>query len=133
MPGAIVRRPRTTAIRGGGTVKRATIDSLTETHARGGVRRRSFSGERSTLAFTTLDPGHDPHPHSHPHEQIIYLLAGRARVTVGDEVTVLRAGEMLLVPPGVTHWAENLGDEPVLDLSFFSPRRDDYAAEEEGT
>jgi quercetin dioxygenase-like cupin family protein len=37
------------------------------------------------------------------------------------------------VPPGVTHWAENLGDEPVLDLSFFSPRRDDYAAEEDGT
>ncbi len=112
-------------------MKRATLDTLNETVARGGVRRRSFSGASSTLAFTTLDPGHDPSPHSHPHEQIVYIMRGRARFFVGGEETVLGPGEMLVVPPGVEHWAENLGDEPVLDLSFFAPRRDDYAAEED--
>ena len=34
-------------------------------------------------------------------------------------------GDMLVVPPGVEHWAETIGDEPALDLSVFSaaPRR----------
>jgi quercetin dioxygenase-like cupin family protein len=112
-------------------VKHASLDSLNETVARAGVRRRSFSGERATIAFTTLDPGHDPSPHSHPHEQIVYILAGRVRFFVGDEETVAGPGDMLVVPAGVEHWAQTIGEEPALDLSVFAPRRDDYAAEEE--
>jgi quercetin dioxygenase-like cupin family protein len=111
-------------------VKRSTLDALSETTARPGVKRRSFSGDHATLAFTTLDPGHDRSPHAHPHEQIVYIIQGRARFFVDGEETVLGPGGMLVVPPGVEHWAENLGDEAVLDLSFFAPRRDDYAAEE---
>jgi quercetin dioxygenase-like cupin family protein len=52
------------------------------------------------------------------------------RFSVGDEVTELGPGGMLVVPSGVEHWAETIGDEPVVDLSVFSPRRDEYAAEE---
>jgi len=89
-----------------------------------------FTGDGATLAFTTLDPGHTARPHSHPHEQIVYMLAGEVLFVVGDEEAVLRAGDMLVVPPGVEHWAETVGDTPALDLSVFSPRRDEYAAEE---
>ncbi len=39
-------------------------------------------------------------------------------------------GDVLLVPPGVEHFAETIGDQPVVDLSIFTPRRDQYAAEE---
>ena len=112
-------------------MKRATLESLHETVARPGVRRRSFSGEGATIAFTTLDPGHEPGPHSHPNEQIVYILAGRVRFVVGEEETVAGPGDMLVVPPGVEHWAQTIGDEPALDLSVFAPRREDYAAEEE--
>ena len=97
---------------------------------RPGVTRRVFTGDRATLAFTTLGPGHTANPHSHPHEQIVYILSGSARFVVGDEETVLGAGDMLVVPPGVEHFAETLGEEPVVDLSVFGPRRDEYAAEE---
>ncbi len=38
---------------------------------------------------------------------------------------------MLVVPAGVEHWAQTIGDVPALDLSVFAPRREDYAAEEE--
>jgi quercetin dioxygenase-like cupin family protein len=111
-------------------MKTARLDSLNKTEARPGVVRQVFSGERATLAFTTLEPGHEPNPHSHPHEQIVYILAGRARFCVGDEEVLVGPGEMLVVPPGVEHWAETVGDEAVVDLSVFSPRRDEYAAEE---
>ena len=80
-------------------MKQGHVDSLNATRARPGVVRQVFSGEGATLAFTTMDPGHEAVPHSHPHEQIEYH--------------------------GVT-----LGDEPVVALSVFSPKRDEYAAEE---
>jgi len=111
-------------------MKVATLEGLNTTETRPGVRRSVFSGEGATLAFTTLDPGHTARPHSHPHEQIVYILAGELRFVVGEEEAVVRAGDMLVVPPGIEHWAETIGEVPALDLSIFSPRRDEYAAEE---
>jgi quercetin dioxygenase-like cupin family protein len=113
-------------------MKLATLDALNATVARSGVTRRVFSGANATLAFTTLEPGHTPEPHSHPHEQIVYVLGGELRFVVGDDVALVGPGGMLVIPPDVVHYAETIGDEPALDLSIFSPRRDEYAAEEAG-
>jgi quercetin dioxygenase-like cupin family protein len=41
-------------------------------------------------------------------------------------------GDMLVVPSGVLHYAVAAGDEPMVDLSVFNPRRDDYYAIDEG-
>jgi len=111
-------------------MKQSHVDSLNATHARPGVVRRVFSGKGATLAFTTMDPGHEAVPHSHPHEQIEYLLQGRMRFVVGDEETILEQGGLLVVPGGVEHYGVTLGDEPIVALSVFSPKRDEYAAEE---
>ena len=113
-------------------MKQGHVDALNATNARPGVVRRVFSGEGATLAFTTMDPGHEAVPHSHPHEQIEYLLQGRMRFVVGDEETILEQGGLLVVPGGVEHYGETLGDEPIVALSVFSPKRDEYAAEEAG-
>jgi quercetin dioxygenase-like cupin family protein len=112
------------------SVKVRTLDELNETAVRHGVSRKVFSGDGATLAWTTLEPGHDPRPHSHHYEQIVYIVSGRCRFSVGDEIVELGPGGMLVVPPNVEHWAETIGDEAVVDLSIFSPRRDEYAAEE---
>lgn len=93
---------------------------------REGVSRKGFTGAGATLALHRLMPGHEPKPHSHPHEQIVYILAGRIRFHIGDAVTELGAGGLLVVPPGVTHWGEVLGDEPVLNLDVFTPARLEY-------
>jgi quercetin dioxygenase-like cupin family protein len=111
-------------------MKRNTLDKLNSTVARPGVTRRVFSGNRATLAFTTLEPGHTPHPHSHPHEQIVYIISGKLRFVVGDEDAIVESGDMLVIPPGVEHWAETIGSDPAVDLSVFSPCRDDYVKEE---
>lgn len=111
-------------------MKLRKMDELREVPLRPGVSHKVFSGEGATLAWGTLEPGHEVRPHSHPHEQIVYIVSGRVRFTVGDEAAIVEPGAMLVVPPGVEHFAENVGPEPAVDLSIFSPRRDDYAAEE---
>jgi quercetin dioxygenase-like cupin family protein len=111
-------------------MKAASYDQLRSTPVRAGVSRKVFSGEGATLAWTTLEPGHEPRPHAHHYEQIVYIVSGRVRFTVGDDVRELGPGDVLLVPPGVEHFAETIGDQPVVDLSIFTPRRDEYAAEE---
>jgi quercetin dioxygenase-like cupin family protein len=111
-------------------MKFANLDRLGATDVRSGVTRKVFTGDGATLAWTTLDPGHTPRPHSHEHEQIVYIVSGRVRFTVGDESVEAGAGDMLVVPPNVEHYAETIGDEPCVDLSIFTPRRDEYAAEE---
>jgi quercetin dioxygenase-like cupin family protein len=111
-------------------MKKASLAGLRGVDVREGVQRRSFSGDGATLAWTTLSPGHAPRPHTHPHEQIVYIVSGRAAFTVGSETTELGPGDMLVVPPDVEHYAETVGEEPCVDLSVFSPRRDDYAAQE---
>ncbi len=97
------------------------------THVREGVDRKAFSGEGATVALNRLMPGHEPRPHSHPHEQIAYILSGHIRFFVGDKDTVLGPGGVLRIPPHAEHWGEVVGDEPVLNLDVFTPRRSEYA------
>ena len=112
-------------------MKFARFNSLGSTLVRSGVTRKVFTGDGATLAWTTLALGHAPHRHAHPYEQIVYIVSDRSRFTVGDDVTEMTEGDMLVVPPDVEHFAETLGDEPAVDLSIFTPRRDEYAAQEQ--
>jgi quercetin dioxygenase-like cupin family protein len=113
-------------------MKKSNLDDLTLTDVRPGVTRRSFSGVGATLSWGTLSPGHEPRPHTHPHEQIVYIVSGHDTFTVGDETVDVRQGDLLVVPSGEPHYAVAGGSEPMVDLSIFNPRRDDYYAADEG-
>jgi quercetin dioxygenase-like cupin family protein len=108
-------------------LKRAKLDALPPTHVRAGVVRKAFSGSGATLAWTTLERGHAPHPHDHRFEQIVYIVAGEARFMIDDEAVAVSAGDVLVVPPSARHWLEVTSEEPVVELSVFTPRRDEYA------
>jgi quercetin dioxygenase-like cupin family protein len=95
---------------------------------RKGVEQKAFSGSAATVALHRLMPGHEPRPHSHPHEQIAYIVEGRMRFFIGDETHDLGPGGLVVIPGGVTHWGEVLGDEPVINLDVFTPKRPEYAA-----
>ena len=97
------------------------------TPVREGVDRKAFSGDGATLALHRLMPDHKPNPHEHAYEQLVYIMAGTIRFHVGDEVHVLGPGGLLAIPPNVRHWGEVFGDEPVMNLDVFIPRRPEYA------
>lgn len=106
-----------------------TVDwSKIEWHkVREGVDRKAFSGANATLALHRLQPGHEPRPHRHSYEQIVYILQGEVDFHVGGEIVRLGPGGLLTVPPDVMHHAEVVGAETVLNLDVFTPRRPDYA------
>jgi len=60
----------------------------------------------------TLEPGGVIPLHRHPtveHEQ--YVLSGRIRLTLGDEVQEVAAGHVVFIPPGLAHRYENPGPQ----------------------
>lgn len=65
--------------------------------------------------------------HSHPNEQITYVLEGALHFSLADgqEITV-RSGETLIIPPNLPHSAEALED--TIDLDVFTPPRADWLA-----
>lgn len=95
---------------------------------REGVERKGFSGEGATVALNRLAPGHEPRPHSHPHEQISYIVQGTMRMFIDDQSTLMKAGSLVVIPPNAKHWGVVEGDETVLNLDVFTPKRAEYAA-----
>jgi quercetin dioxygenase-like cupin family protein len=62
--------------------------------------------------------------HSHPHEQLIYIVSGEIALTVGDDHYTLRTGDSIMIPGGAEHQASAPVVSEVLDV--FTPARDDY-------
>ena len=54
--------------------------------------------------------------HDHPVDKIDGVLAGRFQMTMHGQSVILEAGDMLIVPRGVMHRAEVVGNDPVLSL-----------------
>ena len=90
-------------------------------------RARRFPATARPWRCIKLMPKHEPKPHKHTYEQLVYILAGHIRFHVGDKSVVLGPGGLLQIPPDVMHWGEVVGDEPVLNLDVFVPRRPEYA------
>ena len=101
-------------------------EELAREAVRPGVTRSGFRGEQVLMVMNYLEPGMEVRPHSHPFEQIAYIVQGRMKFIVGDEVHELGPGGVIHIPPDVEHCGEPLGDELVMNLDVFSPIRDDY-------
>ncbi len=88
------------------------------------VSRKIVTGEREMMAQVYLKRGCLVPLHSHPSEQMTYVLQGALRfVVAGEEITV-REGEVLHIPSAVQHQAEALED--TFELDVFSPIRQDW-------
>jgi quercetin dioxygenase-like cupin family protein len=63
--------------------------------------------------------------HSHPHDQLVYIIKGRLSFTSGDSSFEAAEGDSFVVAGGMEHQASALEDSEVLDV--FNPWREDYA------
>ncbi len=89
-----------------------------------GIRRKIITGTNVMAAQIDLCEGAVVPEHSHVSEQISYILRGQLRFIVDGKELLLRAGEVLVIPPNVPHEAVAL--EPTLSLDMFSPIRQDW-------
>ena len=62
--------------------------------------------------------------HSHPHDQVVYVVRGHLKVSCQGKHFELRAGDTFAVRGGVQHGASAIEDSLVIDV--FTPCREDY-------
>lgn len=94
-----------------------------------GVTQQYFRGLDTLVGFTRLTSEKTASPHSHPWEQINFVLEGACEFHVGDEVVRATAGDIFVIPPDVPHTAEP-PTEPC-EILFTGPLREDYAVKTE--
>jgi len=66
----------------------------------------------------------DP-PHSHPHEQITYVVEGELFLFLEDMKHRLTNGDVFLVPPNLPHCIQTISRNVRL-IDSFSPIREDF-------
>ncbi|MCA1603540.1 MAG: cupin domain-containing protein, partial [Acidobacteria bacterium] len=84
------------------------------------------SDEASNFAMRkfTMQPGGGMPKHTNSVEHEQYVLRGRARIGLGDEVVEVKEGDALYIPAGTPHWYEALGDEP-FEFLCMVPNKED--------
>ena len=88
------------------------------------LARQVIHGETMTVARMYLRKGCAVPEHSHHNEQISIMEQGSAKFILDGVERVMKAGEVVRIPPHVPHSVEALEDSVALDL--FSPRREDW-------
>lgn len=86
--------------------------------------RHFVIGKNVMLARVLLKKGCIVPEHSHPNEQVTYILAGALKFWIAGKIIVVNAGEVLTIPPNLPHKAEALED--TVDLDIFNPPRADW-------
>lgn len=89
-----------------------------------GLYGRFVHGETMTLSFVDIQKGSQLPEHSHPHEQITYILEGELEMNIGGEKMLLTAGMVHVIPGNMPHSAYAHTFVKVLDA--FHPVREDY-------
>ena len=90
-----------------------------------GVSRRTLnSADNSTLVEITLAKGSSVPMHNHPHEQNGYVVRGRVRFYIGDQVRELGPGDGYCARGNEMHGVDALEDAVCIDI--FSPIRAEY-------
>lgn len=80
------------------------------------------TGGRYSISEWWLDPHtKGPGPHSHPEDDVFYVIAGSMSVMVDQEWIEATAGSFVLVPGNVTHDFENRGPERAGMLNVSAP------------
>jgi quercetin dioxygenase-like cupin family protein len=86
--------------------------------------RQLIVGHQVMLARVLLKKGCIVPLHSHVNEQLSYILEGALKFYIDGKDIVVRAGEVLTIPPNMPHKAEALED--TVDLDIFHPPRADW-------
>lgn len=111
--------------------KQANWDSIASAEPQAGVRRQVFSGENIMMARFEIQKSSSLATHKHPHDQLTYLLQGKIRFIIGDKEIILKAGDVLHVPPNIEHGSQVLGEIPAVILDVFSPIREEFLLPED--
>jgi quercetin dioxygenase-like cupin family protein len=80
----------------------------------------SAPGREVVQVRVDFDPGYVSPRHTHPGEEIIYVLEGALEYEIGDKPPVrVKPGDVLFVPAGTVHAAKNVGSGNGAELATY--------------
>jgi quercetin dioxygenase-like cupin family protein len=80
----------------------------------------SAQGREVIQARVEIDPGVTSPRHTHPGEEIIYVLEGTLEYQVEGKLPLtLKAGDVLFIPAGTIHAAKNVGSGNGAELATY--------------
>ena len=80
----------------------------------------SAPGREVIQVRVDFDPGYVSPRHTHPGEEIIYVLEGTLEYEIGGEPPVtVKPGDVLFVPAGTIHTAKNVGSGNGAELATY--------------
>ena len=80
----------------------------------------SVPGREAIQVRVEFDPGVVSPRHTHPGEEIIYVLEGSLEYEVeGKPPMTLKAGDVLFIPAGTIHAAKNVGSVNAAELGTY--------------
>jgi mannose-6-phosphate isomerase-like protein (cupin superfamily) len=75
-----------------------------------------------SLAEATVPPGEETAEHFHrASEEIYHFVAGEGRMRLGPQEAPVRAGDTVVIAPGIPHKLWNTGEEPLVLLCCCAP------------
>jgi mannose-6-phosphate isomerase-like protein (cupin superfamily) len=78
--------------------------------------------EAASLIHARLAPGGEITTHTHTQEtELVFVLAGTATMTMGDDTFPLEAGSSLLIPSGMPHSVKNNGQVDFKIIAVHTP------------
>ncbi|MCY1447471.1 Cupin domain protein [compost metagenome] len=81
-------------------------------------------GQEVIQARVDIDPGIASPRHSHPGEEVAYVLEGTFEYQLeGRPPITLKAGDSLFIPAGVAHVAKNIGASKASELATYVVRK----------
>jgi len=89
-----------------------------------GLTRQFITASRVTVARFSMKRGCVVPAHAHENEQVTFVVSGALKFSVEGRDVLVRAGELLELPPHVTHGVEVVEDTEAIDV--FSPVRQDW-------
>jgi unsaturated pyranuronate lyase len=90
------------------------------------ITRRMLAGQKGMMVWWKIGAGTHVAAHSHPHEQLVWIIKGKMEFRIDKERRVLEAGGIAVFPGGVEHEGWCHEDTEVVDI--FVPPREDFLA-----
>jgi mannose-6-phosphate isomerase-like protein (cupin superfamily) len=77
------------------------------------------------MGYVTLDPRGGQVPwHNQEQEEVYFIVQGQGEACLGEERTILTAGQVMYIPSKVFHQLTNVGDAPLVMIYVYAPGGD---------
>jgi quercetin dioxygenase-like cupin family protein len=84
----------------------------------------SMAGREAVTARVDIPKGVSVGKHTHPGEEVAYVMEGTLQVEIEGATKTVKAGEPFLIPAGKVHDAKNIGTGPAVVIATYIVEKD---------